>query len=85
MLRIKAAIAEIFVALGAWPEAAAAHETVLRARPGHVTSLVGKAAAAAARGDYATVGEAVEVAQMYGLRLYLAPSETKVSLCDVYT
>ena len=42
---------------------------MLRARPGHVTSLVGKAAAAAALQDYATVGEAVETAQTYGLQV----------------
>jgi tetratricopeptide (TPR) repeat protein len=80
VLRVKAAIADIFAALAAWPEAAAAHETVLQARPGHVSSLMGKASAAAARGDYASVGEAVELAQVYGLRLYLAPSDIKV-LC----
>jgi hypothetical protein len=79
VLRVKAAIADIFAALAAWPEAAAAHETVLQARPGHVTSLMGKAAAAATRGDYASVGEAVELAQVYGLRLYLAPSDIKVA------
>jgi len=37
------------------------------------------AAAAAAMLDYATVGEAIETAQIYGLQLSLAASETKVA------
>lgn len=79
ILRIQAAIADIFAGLGGWEESGAAHEQVLAKRPNHVTSLVGKAAAAAALQDYASVGEAIETAQIYGLQLSLAASETKVA------
>ena len=79
LLRVRAAMAHVLATLGAWEEAAEVHDALLRVRPGHVPSLVGKAAAAAALGKYSTAGEAIELAKANGFDLRVAASEIKVA------